>query len=77
MGRRMAVLVTVAAMLAAMLALGGPTFAHGGHTGCGAFGTGVAALAQSERPFGQNVVSPGPASGDIRGFHAAFCEPKT
>jgi len=74
MGRRMAVL---AAMLVATLALGGPALAHGGHTGCGAFGTGVAALAQSERPFGQNVVSPGPASGDIRGFHAAFCEPKT
>ena len=76
MRTRMAVLATVVAMLAAMLALGGPALAHEGHAGCGAFGTGVAALAQGERPFGQNVVSPGPASGDIRGFHAAFCEPK-
>jgi len=77
MCRRISVAATVAAMLVAMLALGGPTFAHEGHAGCGAFGTGVGALAQDERPFGQSVVSPGPANEDISGFHATFCEPKT
>jgi hypothetical protein len=33
-------------------------------------------LAQVEQPFGQSVVSPGPANEDIRGLHATFCEPK-
>ena len=75
--RRVGLMATAAAVTVAMLALGHPTFAHEGHAGCGAFGTGVGELAQAERPFGQSVVSPGPASGDIRGFHATFCEPKT
>jgi hypothetical protein len=64
-------------MLAAMLAFSSPTFAQGGHTSCKDFGNGVGALAQSERPFGQNVVRPGPANEDIHGFHETFCEPKS
>jgi hypothetical protein len=58
-------LAATAMMLAAMLAFSGPTFAQGGHTSCKGFGNGVAELAQSERPFGQSVVRPGPASEDI------------
>ncbi len=69
--------IPIAATVVAMMALGGPTLAHEGHASCGSFGTGVGALAQAERPFGQNVVSPGPANEDILGFHTTFCEPKT
>ncbi len=74
---RIVLTVMAALAMASMMALAGPALAHGGHTGCGAFGTGVGALAQDERPFGRSVVSPGSASEDIRGFHATFCEPKT
>ena len=75
--KRVAVLVAAAMMLAVMLAFGSPTFAQGEHTSCKGFGNGVAALAQSEQPFGQEVVSPGPANEDIHGFHEDFCEPKS
>ena len=75
--RRLALLVATALMLAAMLAFIRPTFAQGEHTSCQGFGNGVAALTQIEHPFGQEVVSPGPANEDIHGFHVAFCEPKS
>ena len=75
MRRRIAVLLAMAVMLAMMVA--GPALAHGGHTSCQGFGTGIAALAKDAHPFGQNVVSPGPANEDIQGFHATFCEPKS
>ncbi len=67
----------MAMMLAAMAAFSGPTFGQEEHTSCKGFGNGVAALAQSEQPFGQNVVRPGPANEDIHGFHETFCEPKS
>jgi hypothetical protein len=60
---------------AALLAFSSPASAHGGHTSCKAFGNGVGELAQSERPFGQSVVRPGPADEGIRGFQATFCQP--
>jgi hypothetical protein len=77
LSKRVAVLVATAMIVASMLAFGSPAFAQEEHTSCQGFGNGVAALTQSEHPFGQEVVSPGPANEDIHGFHVTFCEPKS
>jgi hypothetical protein len=71
MMRRIVLMVTVAAMLAAMLVFVGAASAQGG---CQAFGHSVADDAQEFQPLGQNFVSAAaPLNDEALAEHEAFC----
>jgi len=52
--KRIIFMVTVALVMALMMALAGPAFAQGG---CKDLGNAVAGFSQQFKPFGQNVIS--------------------
>lgn len=78
-GRHAGRWLTMLTLLVALLAFGvGTVSAHEGHTSCGIFGQGTAALAKGGPPgsFGAFVATGAPSSDDIAFLHALECEPK-
>jgi hypothetical protein len=69
MMRRFMVLVTVAAMLATMLVVGGPASAQGG---CKAFGTGVAFEVQNGT-LREEIPTLAPVNDDVHFFQGLLC----
>ncbi len=67
--RRFIVLVTVAAMLAAMLVVAGPASAQGG---CKAFGNGVAFEVQNGT-LRQEIPTLAPVNDEVHFFQGALC----
>jgi hypothetical protein len=68
--RRTITLLTVAAMMAAMLVVAGPASAQ---AGCQAFGTGLAAEAQAIGGLGQEVRERVPVNDEVVFFKGFFC----
>jgi hypothetical protein len=69
--RRMILMLTVSALLVAMLAFAGPASAQGG---CQDFGHSVAEDAQEFQPLGQNFVSgAAPLNDEALTEHEQFC----
>ena len=69
--RRMILMLTVSALLVAMLAFAGPASAQGG---CQAFGHSVAEDAEEFQPLGQNFVSgAAPLNDEALTEHEQFC----
>ena len=72
MVRRVITLLTVAAMMAAMVVFAGPASAQGG--GCKAFGQNVAGLAQSNGSgFGQAASGSAPLNDTVEAEQQANC----
>jgi hypothetical protein len=68
--RRFIVLVTVAAMLAAMLMVAGPASAQGG---CQEFGQAAAFVAQETGGLGEEASAAAPVNDDVHFLQEMFC----
>jgi hypothetical protein len=74
-------LVTVVAVVAALVGTGSSASAHGGHRSCGPWGSIVIAdlAVHVFHPLGQTISSvaqEGGMGGPVAGFHQAFCVPE-
>ncbi len=69
--RRIITMLTVAAMLAAMVVVAGQASAQGG---CKAFGQFVASTFQQDRPAGQTVRDLAPFNDEVHDVQAASCQ---
>jgi hypothetical protein len=63
--RRFIMLVTVAAMLAAMLVLASPASAQSENAGCKDFGNDIAGFSQQFNPFGQLLSGLAPLNDEV------------
>ena len=68
--RRIITMLTVAALLAAMLVVAGPASAQGG---CKAFGQAAAAEAQATGGLGEEASAAAPVNEDVHSLQEMFC----